>query len=145
MKVKEAVELLRGTPENELFGKLSRLFGEEGKTRVKNRSYGKKPTANTIRGVTDEMKQWVTQVAQALALPEDQLSLLLETDQGMLFVEFGVLDPKIADARRRVQTAMLHGQHPLEVLTREDVEAASSTALHRLFKVTERITRDGAT
>jgi len=132
VKYKDAIRMIQNDnlSGDDLFRRVADMFGIEGDGRIQLRM-GKntKPSANLVRGVIEEMKPWITKVADGVGLPAESLKTLLDTEPGVMYSEWHVQDPRVTKINKRVHHGLMRGEAPIQNLRIGDIEALAAMSL----------------
>ncbi len=135
MKVKEARGLLEGYSEEGLYQQARKLFREEIDNLITLRSHGKTPSRGVIESSINQVKDWFLKVSEGLDWPRVNMPKdIISWESGDVWVEYGILDPKVDDYRKRTRLEMLKGtpMPAFEALTPESLNAMSSMMLGQI-------------
>lgn len=134
MKYKEVVKQLnpyRGD-EKKLWRELLFISQKEIRDRIELRSSGRPPSADLVDSVLAEMAVWVDKIGQALAMKEETIKLLVNSERGKTFVEYKLVDPRARKQQIQFQMAMMQGKRPIDVLTREGLDAIGGMIMGKM-------------
>jgi hypothetical protein len=143
MKVNEAVEVIKNMPmgrENDTNGKLSDLFYNECISRTELRTHGKQPTMNLIEGVIKEVTEWFGKVVDGCGVERIKVMHIPEHQQNTVYAKYKMMNPRATKEVKKMRLAYQLGIHPLEVLTKDGLEAIGDSMLGNIsasFRVYE--------
>lgn len=135
MKVKEAKELLKDYSGEELYQKGRALFREEVNNLITLRSGSEKPTKGVIDSAITQVEDWFIKVAIGLPWSKSEIPKnIISWESGRIWVEYGFIDPKIEEYRKRARLEMWKGTPSplLEALTPGALDAISSMMMGQL-------------
>lgn len=133
MKVPEGIKKVNSSSEGEVYQRLVELYREESEARLKLRSHGGQVTVSLVESITKEMEDWITKVAKGTGLPNEHLKILLGC-RGEIFAKYKLVDPVAQNQLDKMRSAYQRGIAPIEVLTKEGLDAISSMILGRIIQ-----------
>lgn len=136
MKAKEAIELIKKEAEDEegLYKGLCEMMQYEIEARIKLRSHGKNPTDNLVSGVIDEVGDWGQKVGRGLDLDDKTIETAVHSERGAGFAKYRMVDLIAAKQMKQMRRAYLSGKAPIEVLTKEGLDAIGEMMIGRMMQ-----------